>query len=146
MPDAVGTTPFAYKTFILFCLVALVTLVGTPLIGYLYGYTLFDWVLFGILYVFTGLGITVGYHRLISHRSFECHPWVKALLLIIGVMLATAGGVITYRALYVEPKSVVVITDTDIRQLPNYTRVVGGALLFVGGTALALFAATRRAK
>src|SRR5262249_56127438 len=84
MPDAVGTTPFAYKTFILFCLVAIATLVGTPLFGYLYGYTLFDWVLFGILYVFTGLGVTVGYHRLISHRSFECHPWVKALLLIAG--------------------------------------------------------------
>jgi hypothetical protein len=71
---------------------------------------------------------------------------VKALLLIVGIILATIGGVITYRALYVEPRSTVVITDTDIRQLPNYTRVVGGALLFVGGTALALFAATRRAK
>jgi hypothetical protein len=71
---------------------------------------------------------------------------VKALLLIVGIILATIGGVITYRALYVEPKSVVVITDTDIRRLPNYTRVVGGALLFVGGTALALFAATRRPK
>lgn len=71
---------------------------------------------------------------------------MKALLLIIGILLATAGGVITYRALYVEPKSVVVITDTDIRHLPNYTRVVGGALLFVGGTALALFAAVRRVK
>jgi hypothetical protein len=71
---------------------------------------------------------------------------VKALLLIIGVMLATAGGVITYRALYVEPKSAVIITNTDIRQLPNYTRVVGGALLFVGGTALALYVAVRKVK
>lgn len=71
---------------------------------------------------------------------------MKALLLIVGIILATIGGVLTYRALYVEPKSVVVITDTDIRQLPNYARVVGGALLFVGGTALALYAATRRTK
>jgi hypothetical protein len=71
---------------------------------------------------------------------------MKALLLIIGIMLATAGGVLTYRALYVEPKSAVVITETDIRQLPNYTRVVSGALLFVGGTALALYAATRKVK
>lgn len=71
---------------------------------------------------------------------------MKALLLILGIMLATIGGVITYRALYVEPKTTVVITDTEIRQLPNYTRVVGGALLFVGGTALALFAAVRRVK
>jgi len=84
MPDAVGTKPFAYKTFILFCLVAATTLIGTPLFGYLYGYTVFDWVLFAILYMVTGLGVTVGYHRLISHRSFECHPWVKFLLLIAG--------------------------------------------------------------
>ncbi len=71
---------------------------------------------------------------------------MKALLLIIGVMLAAIGGVITYRALYVEPKSAVVITETDIRQLPNYTRVVSGALLFVGGTALALYVAVRKVK
>jgi hypothetical protein len=71
---------------------------------------------------------------------------MKALLLIIGIILATIGGVITYRALYLEPTSAVIITETDVRQLPNYARVVGGALLFVGGTALALFAVTRRAK
>jgi len=69
---------------------------------------------------------------------------MKALLLIVGIMLATIGGVITYRALYVEPKSAVVITETEIRQLPNYARVVGGALLFVGGTALALFAVRKK--
>jgi len=71
---------------------------------------------------------------------------MKVLLLIVGILLATVGGVITYRALYVEPRSAVVITDTEIRELPNYTRVVGGALLFVGGTALALFAAVRKVK
>lgn len=71
---------------------------------------------------------------------------MKALLLIVGIMLATVGGVITYRALYVEPKSAVIITESEVRQLPNYTRVVGGALLFVGGTALALYSAIRRTK
>jgi hypothetical protein len=71
---------------------------------------------------------------------------MKTLLLIVGMLLATAGGVITYRALYLEPKSAVVITETDVRELPNYTRVIGGALLFVGGSALALFAAVRKAK
>jgi hypothetical protein len=71
---------------------------------------------------------------------------MKSLLLIVGILVATAGGVITYRALYVEPKSAVMITDTDVRELPNYTRVVGGALLFVGGSALALFAAVRKVK
>lgn len=69
---------------------------------------------------------------------------MKAFLLILGVLMATVGGVITYRALYVEPKSGVVITETGIRQIPNQARVVGGALLFVSGSALALYAATKR--
>jgi len=66
--------------------------------------------------------------------------------LIVGILIATAGGVITYRALYVEPRSAVIVTETDVRELPNYTRVVGGALLFVSGTALALYSAVRKAK
>ena len=69
---------------------------------------------------------------------------MKTLLLFLGVLVATAGGVITYRALYIEPTSAVVITETGIRQIPNQARLVGGALLFVGGSALALFAATRK--
>ena len=71
---------------------------------------------------------------------------MKVLLLIVGIVVATAGGVITYRTLYVEPKSAVVVTETGIRQIPNQARVVGGALLFVGGSALALFAAIRKVR
>ena len=72
---------------------------------------------------------------------------MKTLLLIVGILVATAGGVITYRALYLEPKSALVNTETgDVRQIPNQARVVGGALLFIGGSALALYAATRRVK
>lgn len=69
---------------------------------------------------------------------------MKTLLLIVGILVATAGGVITYRTLYVEPRSAVVVTETGIRQIPNQARVVGGALLFVGGSALALYAAIRK--
>ena len=69
---------------------------------------------------------------------------MRALILIVGILIATAGGEITYRALYIEPKSGVVITETEIRRIPNQARVVGGALLFVGGSALALIAAIRR--
>ena len=71
---------------------------------------------------------------------------MKILLLIVGILVATAGGVITYRALYVEPKSAVVITESEVRELPDYTRVIGGALLFVGGSAMALYAAVRKVK
>jgi len=38
----------------------------------------------GLLYTISAMGITVGYHRLISHRSFNCPDWVKGCLLIAG--------------------------------------------------------------
>ncbi|MCP9450262.1 MAG: fatty acid desaturase, partial [Nitrospira sp.] len=73
-----------FATVFLFCLIVAATVIGVPLFGYLYGYSRLDWMMFGLLYVVTGLGITVGYHRLISHRSFACPGWVKAGLLIAG--------------------------------------------------------------
>ncbi|MCU1495415.1 MAG: Stearoyl-CoA 9-desaturase [Acidimicrobiaceae bacterium] len=45
-----------------------------------------DLVLFLALYVLTGLGITVGYHRYFTHRSFEAGPVVKVSLAILGAM------------------------------------------------------------
>jgi stearoyl-CoA desaturase (Delta-9 desaturase) len=37
-------------------------------------------------YVATGLGVSIGFHRLLSHGSFECGPVVKATFLILGSM------------------------------------------------------------
>lgn len=84
MTETAQPQPFAHGTFVLFCSVAITTLIGVPSFGFYYGFSLFDWTVFAILYAVTGLGITVGYHRLISHRSFDCHPWVKAGLLVAG--------------------------------------------------------------
>lgn len=44
-----------------------------------------------ILHIITGIGITVGYHRLLTHRSFEASAPVEWLLSIAGV-LALQGG------------------------------------------------------
>ena len=38
------------------------------------------------LYAATVVGTTLGYHRLVTHRSFETYPAVKAVLLILGAM------------------------------------------------------------
>jgi len=73
-----------YPTIIIFLSMMVATVVGVPLFGYFYGYSAVDWAMFVVLYLITGLGITVGYHRLISHRSFECKPWVKGCLLVAG--------------------------------------------------------------
>lgn len=38
------------------------------------------------LYLLSGLGITIGYHRMLTHKSFETSPVMKVLLLILGTM------------------------------------------------------------
>lgn len=75
---------FDYPVILLFSVVTAATLIGVPVFGYLHGFSLLDWLMFAVLYMASGLGITVGYHRLISHRSFDCPEWVKACLLVAG--------------------------------------------------------------
>ena len=48
--------------------------------------TAFYLILTGILFLITGFGITVGYHRLFTHRSFEAKPLLKIALGIAGSM------------------------------------------------------------
>ncbi len=69
---------------------------------------------------------------------------MKFLLIIFAIVLAAVGGVVAYRALFLEPSSAVVITNTDVREIPNTARVVGGLLLLVFGAGLAFFAGRRR--
>ncbi|HTW97651.1 MAG TPA: acyl-CoA desaturase [Acidimicrobiales bacterium] len=56
--------------------------------GLLWGVALrpFDLLCFVLLYVASGLGITVGYHRLFTHRSFEAGPVLRAVLAVLGAM------------------------------------------------------------
>ena len=37
------------------------------------------------IYVFGGLGINLCYHRLLSHRSFDCPPWLERTLVYIAL-------------------------------------------------------------
>jgi stearoyl-CoA desaturase (delta-9 desaturase) len=43
-----------------------------------------DVVIFVVMYLLTGLGITVGFHRLFTHRSFKTGRAVRATLAILG--------------------------------------------------------------
>ncbi len=48
-------------------------------------------------YLLTGLGVTVGFHRLFSHRSFQTYPAVRYAFAVLG-QLAIEGNVITWVA------------------------------------------------
>jgi stearoyl-CoA desaturase (delta-9 desaturase) len=49
------------------------------------------------LYLVTGVGITVGFHRLLTHRAFKTRRWLRALFAILGSM-AIEGPVLSWVA------------------------------------------------
>ena len=80
--------------------ITLVAVLAPPLAllsaaGLLWGVAI-SWVdvaLFGLFYVLCGLGTTVGYHRLFTHRSFETKRWLRATFAVLGSM--TMQGPVT---------------------------------------------------
>ncbi|WP_354698428.1 hypothetical protein DSM112329_04106 [Paraconexibacter sp. AEG42_29] len=56
-----------------------------------------DLVVFAIMYAFTSLGITVGFHRMLTHRSFQTGPRLRGFIAICG-SAAIEGPVISWVA------------------------------------------------
>jgi stearoyl-CoA desaturase (delta-9 desaturase) len=56
-----------------------------------------DLAVFAILYLVTGLGVTVGFHRLFTHRSFATKRWLRGVFAAAGSM-AIEGPVISWVA------------------------------------------------
>ena len=72
-----------------------VAVAGVALFGR--GVTALDLVLAFSFYLFTGHGLSAGFHRLFSHRSFKAARWVKVTLAVAGSM-AFEGSVIGWVA------------------------------------------------
>jgi stearoyl-CoA desaturase (delta-9 desaturase) len=86
----------------------LVAVVG-PLIATVYAIYLLwnravhwsDITLMLVLYTLVALGVTVGYHRMLTHRSFQPHPVVKFIFLVLGSM-ALEGPALEWTATHVK--------------------------------------------
>ena len=84
---------------------AVLVAVVVPLLATLYAIFLLwnravhttDIVLLLVMYVLTALGVTIGYHRMLTHRSFQPHPAIKFLFLVLGSM-ALEGQAIEWAA------------------------------------------------
>jgi stearoyl-CoA desaturase (delta-9 desaturase) len=61
--------------------------------------SLTDIVIAAVLYVFTGFGISVGFHRLLTHRSFKANRALKILCAVAGSM-ALEGSAISWVAIH----------------------------------------------
>jgi stearoyl-CoA desaturase (delta-9 desaturase) len=56
-----------------------------------------DLVVFGLVYLLTAVGVTVGFHRLLTHRSFETSPALRGVFAALG-SAAIEGPVISWVA------------------------------------------------
>jgi stearoyl-CoA desaturase (delta-9 desaturase) len=103
-------------------------LVGLALAGiFLWGYG-FSWVHLGLLlgmYILTGLGITIGYHRLFTHKAFEARLPLKAALAVLGSM-AVEGPLLKWVAVHRRHHQ-----HSDEHDDPHSPNVFGGGLLGV---------------
>ncbi len=69
---------------LMFAGTALLSLVVVPWYGITQGFSTSAWVLFTLFWLFNGISITTGYHRLWSHRSFKARPILRWFLAIWG--------------------------------------------------------------
>ncbi len=94
--------PLAFKATVLVVVVA--PLVATALaIRLLWQHAVHwpDLALFATMYALTTLGVGLGYHRMLSHRSFRAQPVVKFVLLALGSM-SLQGNAIEWAATHVK--------------------------------------------
>jgi hypothetical protein len=68
---------------------------------------------------------------------------LRIIAIILGILLAAIGGVIAYRAYFLEPAAALIISDRGVSELPNTYRTIEGLLLLVIGAVMAFFAARR---
>jgi stearoyl-CoA desaturase (delta-9 desaturase) len=56
-----------------------------------------DLAILAAMYMISALGTTVGFHRLLTHRSFQTHKWMEYLIAVLG-SLSVQGSVIKWVA------------------------------------------------
>jgi stearoyl-CoA desaturase (delta-9 desaturase) len=89
--------------------IILLALVWLPIFGvisaiFLLWNSYVTWVDLSLLlsfFVMGALGITLGYHRMLTHKSFQAHPWLKTTLLIWGSM-AMQGPALHWAATHIQ--------------------------------------------
>ena len=82
---------------IAFMIIPVVALVAAVMLTWGWGITLLDVVIATIAYFGTGLGVTVGFHRHFTHKSFKATRPMKVALAITG-SLAFQGSIVTWVA------------------------------------------------
>ena len=69
---------------------------------------------------------------------------LRIIAIILGIVVGAIGGVIAYRAYFLEPSAAVIISERGVRELPDTYRTIEGIVLLILGGAIAFYAARRK--
>ncbi len=76
--------PINWTNMLLFSITPAAAIILVPLYGIVYGYDLFEWLMFVLMMGFCGISITAGYHRMWSHKTYKAHPVVRFIFALGG--------------------------------------------------------------
>jgi stearoyl-CoA desaturase (delta-9 desaturase) len=101
-PTAADVQPIAHETRdrIITGLVTILPFLALGVAGWQVWAELLGWhdlIVFFVMYAATGLGVTVGFHRHLTHRAFATKRWLRATLAALG-SAAIEGPVISWVA------------------------------------------------
>ena len=95
-PAPPGRAPLPVRLVVLGTIVVpLLGLAAVPFFVWEWGFSWTDLGLLVGMYLLTALGVAVGFHRLITHRSFETYEWVRFALAAAGAM-AVQGSMLQW--------------------------------------------------
>jgi stearoyl-CoA desaturase (delta-9 desaturase) len=90
-------TALQHALIYVFVAVPMVALVAAVPLVWGWGVDWHDLLLLAVFYVIAVLGITVGFHRHFTHKSFKAKPWLRVAMAITG-SLAVQGNVLNWVA------------------------------------------------
>ncbi|MEM1090068.1 MAG: fatty acid desaturase [Pseudomonadota bacterium] len=89
--------PIEWATTIMFALTTLVTVTVVPIYAWFNDFSATAWISALLLWVYCGIAIGSGYHRLWSHRTYEAH-WLLKLFFAIGGAFALQHSILQWSA------------------------------------------------
>jgi stearoyl-CoA desaturase (delta-9 desaturase) len=79
-----GNIEIAFLWF--FVVAPFIAVIAAVPLAWGWGLTWVDVAIFAVFYLFTGFGVTVGFHRYLTHGAFKAKRWLRIVLTVAGTM------------------------------------------------------------
>jgi stearoyl-CoA desaturase (delta-9 desaturase) len=86
MTNAQALPPISWLPLLVIGITNLLAITVVPWYGLTHGFSADAWIWFAVFMIGCGMGITAGYHRLWSHRTYNAHWSVRVVLMLFGTM------------------------------------------------------------